>query len=321
MIAPGIDPAGRRSRCLQRAADNAVAAFCGLVRDELRFREAQLLPAAELRRYLRPLFAADGGLSPLGVAGYAARLRPVVMTILAAPPGLKILDAGCGYGTESYLFARLGAEVMAVELVPERAEMARSRKDFFSQQAPGSAPPRFINANILRFLSEGAAFDLIWAMESISHIFPPEDFLSSARLRLAPGGVLALSDPNKANPVAWLRAVLIRGSVRHSPHLEFRDPESGLPVAYGQEKIYSVSGMKRLLRRSGYAVDRISVAGFLGTTLLPAAWRGRTGIASALLAFQKAAGLLPLLRRWGSNYTILARSASPRAIAKLGPFL
>ncbi len=291
---------------LRRRADEAVAAFCALLREESRERRRGGLRRDDLRRYLGPLFDPRGELNPLGVAGYAARLRPVVEFLLQAPPGLKILDAGCGYGTESLLFAWLGADVTGVELVGERAALAAGRPAFFAAAGLDGRRVRFRNANVLRFLQSGESFDLIWALEAVSHIYPPEAFLLQARRRLRPGGVLALSDPNQANPLAWLRAVLIRGSLRHEPHQEFNDPESGAPVDYGQEKIYTVFRMARLLKTAGFAVERVSSAGFLATTWTSGSRRPPLGPA-ALLTFQETVRRIPVLRRMGSNYTILAR--------------
>jgi SAM-dependent methyltransferase len=291
----------------RRAADSAVTEFFGLVRDELRGYDPEGPTSAELKRYLSPQLGPGGEPSPLGVAGYSARVRPLIEVLLSGPAGLRILDAGSGYGTESLLFARLGGEVTAVELVRARHDLARTRAASFRRLDGAPLRLEFVNANILRFLEGSPSFDVIWSMEAISHIYPPERFLALARERLAPGGILALSDPNRANPVAWLRAVRIRGSIRHEPHREFRDPELGTPVEYGRELIHSVRAMERLLERTGFRVERIQTAGFLASTLIPGAWRTRRLPAAAARAVQSASARIPLLRRLGANYTILAR--------------
>jgi SAM-dependent methyltransferase len=301
----------RTSRDKKKAADTAVAEFFGLVRDELRLYDPAGRTSAELRRYLSPQFGPVGEPSPLGLAGYSARVRPLVEILQSAPAGLRILDAGSGYGTESLLFAWLGAEVTAVELVRERDDVARGRLEHFPSRAGAGGPLRidFVNANILRYLEAARTFDVIWTMEAISHIYPPERFLALARERLAPGGILVLADPNRANPVAWLRAVRIRGSIRHEPHREFNDPESGAPVEYGRELIHSIRAMERLLVRTGFRVERSQTAGFLASTLVPRSRRNRRMSVAFAIALQKAAGRIPVLRRFGANYTILARPA------------
>ena len=300
----------RPTRKRPKAASAAVVEFFGLVRDELRSYDPAGPTSAELNRYLRPQLGPGGGPSSLGVAGYSARVRPLVEVLLSAPAGLRILDAGSGYGTESLLFAWLGAAVTAVELVRERHDLARARAEAFRSRDGAPLRVEFLNANILRYLEGARTFDVIWAMEAISHIYPPEHFLALARERLAPGGILAVSDPNRANPVAWLRAVRIRGSIHHEPHREFNDPESGAPVEYGRELIHSIRAMERLLVRTGFRVEKAQTAGFLASTLVPRSWRSRRLPAAAALAFQSAASRMPILRRFGANYTILARRST-----------
>jgi 2-polyprenyl-3-methyl-5-hydroxy-6-metoxy-1,4-benzoquinol methylase len=300
----------RTSRDRRLAADASVAEFFGLVRDELRRYDPAGRTSAELRRYLSPQFGPGGEPSPLGVAGYSARVRPLVEVLSSAPAGLRILDAGSGYGTESLLFAWLGADVTAVELVRERHDLARIRGQAFPSRAGVPFRVEFVNANILRFLEGARTFDVIWTMEAISHIYPPERFLALARERLAPGGILAVSDPNRANPVAWLRAVRIRGSIHHEPHREFNDPQSGTPVEYGRELIHSIRAMERLLVRTGFRVEKAQTAGFLASTLVPGSWRNRRVPVALALTLQTAAARIPVLRRFGANYTILARPAA-----------
>ena len=303
-------PVPRSNRSLRTGADPAVVRYFELVRDEIRRYDPAGRMSSELKRYLGPQFAPAEEPSPLGVAGYSARVRPIVEILLSAPAGLRILDAGSGYGTESLLFAWLGAEVTAVELVRERYDISRARAAAFRRRDGAPLRVEFVYANILRYLESSRTFDVIWAMEAISHIFPPERFLALARKRLAPGGILAVSDPNRANPVAWIRAVRIRGSIRHEPHREFRDPESGVPVEYGRELIRSIRAMERLLIRTGYRVERSQAAGFLASTIVPPSWRNRRFPVALALSFQRAAGRLPILRRLGSNYTILARPSA-----------
>jgi 2-polyprenyl-3-methyl-5-hydroxy-6-metoxy-1,4-benzoquinol methylase len=59
---------------------------------------------------------------------YVRRVYPIINLISNFKNGNpKILDAGCGYGTESLLFACFGAEVMGFALRTERIEFAKKR--------------------------------------------------------------------------------------------------------------------------------------------------------------------------------------------------
>jgi SAM-dependent methyltransferase len=284
-----------------------VRLFSELMREELVHRLDSGLDADSLRSYYQNLFGDDGRVIPLGARGYAQRLIPALDHLRATAHGSSVLDAGCGYGSESLLFAMLGKSVVGVELVPVRLELARSRVAFFRSVCDFGLDVQFVNANILRFLRSGRTFDVIWAMEAVSHIYPPEDFFRMARDALRPGGRLIVSDPNRLNPLAWARSIKIRGSVRHIPHRRFEDPETGRPVDYGQEKVFSVFQLKRHLARAGYAVEESHVSGFLGTSVLPASFV-RTQRAFRLLSrMQAVARRTPVVRNLGTNYVVVAR--------------
>ncbi len=66
----------------------------------------------------------------------------------------------------------------------------------------------------------------------------------------------------------------------------------------------------RVLEKAGYRMERTDVAGYLASTLFPEARRERRAAVALSLAFQRAAGRIPGLRRLGANYTILARPSA-----------
>jgi SAM-dependent methyltransferase len=284
-----------------------VAPFLSLLGPELRAREAAGLDPAPLRKYLDGCFTSAGALHPAGVFGYAERLGLMMAALEAAPPRARILDAGCGYGTESFLFSLSGREVWGVELVAERAAFASSRIAYFQRAAGRPLDVRFVNAHVLRFLENGPRFDLIWAMEAISHIYPPERFFRLCRDRLVEGGRLVISDPNPLNPLALARSIRIRGSFRHRPHRRFRDPETGEPTDYGQEQIVTLSRLRRLLRAAGFEPEKSEITGFMGSSFLPESVLASPSASGYLIQFQKMMKRIPFLRSWGSVYTIVAR--------------
>ena len=243
----------------------------------------------------------------MGAHGYGQRIAPALERLRSTAEESSILDAGSGYGTESLLFSLLGRRVVGVELVPVRVELARSRVPFFRSVCDFPLNIEFVNANILRFLRTSEPFDVIWAMEAISHIYPPEDFFRMARESLKPGGRLIVSDPNRLNPLAWARSVRIRGSLTHVPHRRFDDPETGRPVDYGQEQVFSVFELKRHLTRIGFVVEASHVSGFLGTSLLPTSLIATQGAFRLLLRMQAAAKRVPVVKHLGTNYVVVAR--------------
>jgi len=286
--------------------EELVHRYCCLMQKELYFRQQKSLDFISIQVYLKNLFRPDLSLIPLGILGYSQRLELMISELKKLSSGSKILDAGCGYGTESILFSSLGHDVTGVELVKERTELAKSRVDFFSSAVFPDLKIQFINANIFKFLQESKPWDVIWIMEAISHIYPPEKFLTLTYKKLKPGGKLIISDPNKINPLALIRSIKIRGSIRHKTHTRFMDPHTGKPVDYGQEKIYSVFKFQKILKKCGFEIEKVHISGFLGASFLPNTLLTSKAAYKILSFIQKNFQKLPGIRYCGSLYTIVA---------------
>jgi SAM-dependent methyltransferase len=295
------------SSLLQRSPHEVVQIFCDLFGDELDHRSAHGLHVQDLRRYYGNLFLANGAPSPLGVYGYASRLAPALVSLRTAGSPIRLLDAGCGYGTESLLFALLGADVTGVELVPERVELARSRPGFYQDRVAASLSIRFVNADVIRYLEKTGPFDIIWIMEAISHIHPLDTFLPLAYDRLSPEGLLITSDPNALNPLALVRACRIRGALRHQLRLKAMDPDGDTPVYEAVERIFSVPGYARRVSDVGFEVTQAITSGFLASSLMPASLHRLRFACTLLTSLQRALQTVPILRLMGTNYTLVAQ--------------
>lgn len=149
--------------------------------------------------------------SELNVAHYVevnAGIWPIIRTIARLPfgPGAKYLEIGCGFG--------FGLDYA----ITERGWMGR-----------GIDPSPFAAAGraALELPIEGRYFqpdealgteaNIILASEVLEHIAAPLPFLQTLRCALAPGGVLALTTPNRARllpdvPVAELVPILSVGA-------------------------------------------------------------------------------------------------------------
>lgn len=111
--------------------------------------------------------------------------------------GKTALDVGCGAGLLCEPLARLGAEVTGVDAAPELIEAARTH-------AAGQGLAIAYRACGVEEVEN--QFDLVTAMEVIEHVASPAAFLRSLADRLAPGGLLLLSTPNRT---AWSRLLTI----------------------------------------------------------------------------------------------------------------
>jgi SAM-dependent methyltransferase len=289
-------------------AEELVWLYARLFVEELSFRQSHTLATVPLRTYYGHLLTGDC-VFPLGVLGQALRLAPALSHVRSLPDGARVLDTGSGYGSEALLFSLTGTATVGVELVEERVAIARSRVAFYQSRCDFPIAVEFQNANVFRYLERSTPFDLIFAMEAISHIYPADRFLRLAWDRLNPGGRIVITDPNSINPLAWARSIRIRGSFHHHPHQRFVDPETGQPVDYGQEQVRSVGAMRRLLQENGFSVDTVAVSGFLCTSLLPRSVAQHVATYRLLRAVHQAISMTPGIRSLGSIYTVVGRKA------------
>ena len=111
--------------------------------------------------------------------------------------GKSALDVGCGAGLLAEPLARLGATVTAIDAAPELIDIARAH-------AAGTGLAVDYRAMGVEELT--GTFDLVTAMEVVEHVADPKAFLASLAARLAPGGLLILSTPNRT---AWSRLLTI----------------------------------------------------------------------------------------------------------------
>ena len=99
------------------------------------------------------------------------------------------LDVGCGAGLLCEPLARLGAEVTGVDAAPENTAAA-------SIHAERSGLDIRYMAGELASHDIGR-FDLVTAMEVIEHVADKQAFANELAARLAPGGLMVLSTPNR----------------------------------------------------------------------------------------------------------------------------
>src|SRR6185295_8732391 len=93
--------------------------------------------------------------------------------------GKKVLEIGCGIGTDTINFARHGAQVTAVDLTEKSLEVARQRAKVFGLEDR----IRFIQANAEK-LSETVPvqkYDLVYSFGVIHHTPHPERVLQEVR--------------------------------------------------------------------------------------------------------------------------------------------
>ncbi|MEO8175919.1 MAG: bifunctional 2-polyprenyl-6-hydroxyphenol methylase/3-demethylubiquinol 3-O-methyltransferase UbiG, partial [Sphingomicrobium sp.] len=116
--------------------------------------------------------------------------------------GTSALDVGCGAGLLTEPLARLGAQVTAIDAAPELIAVARDHA-----ARHGLA----IDYRALAVEDLAGRFDLVTSLEVIEHVADPQAFIAALAKRLAPGGLLILSTPNRTQWSKLLTITLAEG--------------------------------------------------------------------------------------------------------------
>ena len=103
--------------------------------------------------------------------------------------GKSVLDVGCGAGLLCEPLSRLGGEVTGVDAAPENVAAAAAH-------AEGAGLDIRYMAGEVGALDVGR-FDLVTSMEVLEHVEDKPGFVAALAAKLAPGGLMVLSTPNR----------------------------------------------------------------------------------------------------------------------------
>ncbi len=142
----------------------------------------------------------------------------------AAPlaAGRDVLDAGCGVGWGTVLLAESGARTAVGMDIDQRAlASARARAD-------GKA--EFVRGDLVALPFDDGTFDLVVCFEAIEHVEQPLQVMDEIHRVLRPGGVVAVSSPN--------RGVYPAGNPFHLHELTSDELRDGLQERFAHVAIY-----------------------------------------------------------------------------------
>jgi len=209
----------------------------------------------------------------------------------------RVLDAGCGYGSESILCGFLGANVSGVDLREERLDVARERLKCYESKLNKRINVKFYAQSVFDISD---TFDVIWSIESISHIDPADKFIEFAYRHLGKGGKLIVADSNALNPLAYIlskRDQLTAGGA----HLTRKNPKTGEIVPYAQERLLTIPSIKKMVKGAGFRIEHIYSGGF-SPSIPFLSYQSRNISYYINKIFDK----IPIIRILSGGYTLIA---------------
>ncbi len=169
--------------------------------------------------------------------------------------GKRVLEIGCGIGTDTINFARAGAQVTAVDLSEKSVDLARRRAGLY-----GLADRITFHVADAERLSEAVApepYDLVYSFGVIHHTPHPERVVEQVRRHfVGPESEFKLMVYHRNSwKVLWIVLAEGRGAFWKREELVARNSEAqtGCPVTY----TYTPSGVRSLLR--GFQVERLFI--------------------------------------------------------------
>jgi ubiquinone/menaquinone biosynthesis C-methylase UbiE len=170
--------------------------------------------------------------------------------------GKRVLEVGCGIGTDSINFARAGADLTAVELSGESLRIAAERAEVMGV----ADHVRFVQANAEELTSalDDEPFDLVYSFGVIHHTPRPERALAEMRALMAPGGTLKLMIYHRRSwKVFWIVAGQGRGRFWKTDELvaEHSEAQTGCPVTFS----YTRGEARDLVESNGFRVQDLHV--------------------------------------------------------------
>lgn len=159
--------------------------------------------------------------------------------------GKKVLEIGCGIGTDSINFARAGAIVTSVDLSKNSLKLAKTRAEVFGL----SDRITFYQANaedLIKYVPIDT-YDLVYSFGVIHHTPNPSAVIQSIKKYMGPESILKIMVYNRFSwKVLWILLKYGNGKFWKLNKLisEYSEAQTGCPVTYS----YTRTSLRDLLK-------------------------------------------------------------------------
>lgn len=166
----------------------------------------------------------------------------------------RVLEIGCGIGTDTINFARHRAWVTAVDLSEKSLKIARKRADVYGL----SERIRFCHGSgeALTDILPTEPYDLVYSFGVIHHTPHPDRILEQIRSYVRPGSTVKIMLYHRHSwKVFWILMTYGKARFWRSAEMVARhsEAETGCPVTY----TYTRSELRDRLVRHGFRVQRM----------------------------------------------------------------
>jgi len=234
----------------------------------------------------RPLIHDPGRYMPEYVAYlYCIRRVSAVASILEQTDPM-VLDAGSGYGSDSMLFASLGARVLAVNVSEAELTLAQKRQTYFEKFSGRRFDITYIQADLNTFTPPMANFSLTWLSSVLAIILDQDAFIQKIFHATRPGGQIIITDYNLLHPpffmAEWLRRRKAMKScpafAREADYLSMvrRKGRKGARffpgnngVFFDDVQFFTPYSLRKVLKEVGFMGVHLQFSGFLPIPLFP----------------------------------------------------
>ena len=157
------------------------------------------------------------------IAKYAAKEGENFVARLGLKPGQRVLDVACGTGNTAIPAARIGANVIGVDIATNLLDQARQRA------AEENLSAKFQEGDAEELPFKAAEFDVVISMFGAMFAPRPELVVKELLRVCKPGGLIAMAN--------WTPEGFVGKTFRATANLAPPPPGVPAPVLWGDEKV------------------------------------------------------------------------------------